>query len=191
MKTIYKLFISLIENIVESALRLSVSSTSSSSQPFMPFLADDLHNSRHALRSWATLVRWLLPTSSMLFLHLPLGILLLIFNLCVYILVLSWPTWCCSFWLHVQPTVLSCTALSLLYLIWLSRHWAWLRRGYRRNRSLIDWLISLNPVLDQLTWFQIVSLFMMFINNLPILRWVTVSFFSDVLLEFISLIDRS
>ena len=27
-------------------------------------------------------------------------------------------------------------------LIWLSRHWAWLRRGYWRNRSLIDWLID-------------------------------------------------
>ena len=24
---------------------------------------------------------------------------------------------------------------------WLLRHWAWLRRGYRRHRSLIDWLI--------------------------------------------------
>ena len=27
-------------------------------------------------------------------------------------------------------------------LIWLSRHWAWLRRGYWRYRSLIDWLID-------------------------------------------------
>ena len=26
-------------------------------------------------------------------------------------------------------------------LIWLSRHWAWLCRGYWRYRSLIDWLI--------------------------------------------------
>ena len=26
-------------------------------------------------------------------------------------------------------------------LIWLSRHWAWLRRGYWHYRSLIDWLI--------------------------------------------------
>ena len=29
-------------------------------------------------------------------------------------------------------------------LIWLSRHWAWLRRGYWRYRSLIDWLIDWN-----------------------------------------------
>ena len=32
--------------------------------------------------------------------------------------------------------------------IWLSRHWAWLRGGYCRYRSLIDWLIdwtSLSP----------------------------------------------
>ena len=27
-------------------------------------------------------------------------------------------------------------------LIWLSRQWAWLRRGYWRYRSLIDWLIG-------------------------------------------------
>ena len=27
-------------------------------------------------------------------------------------------------------------------LIWLSHHWAWLRRGYWRYRSLIDWLID-------------------------------------------------
>ena len=31
-------------------------------------------------------------------------------------------------------------------LIWLSRHWVWLRRGYWRYRSLIDWLID--TVLD-------------------------------------------
>ena len=28
-------------------------------------------------------------------------------------------------------------------LIWLSRHWAWLRRGYWRYRTLIDWFIYL------------------------------------------------
>ena len=28
-------------------------------------------------------------------------------------------------------------------LTWLSRHWAWLRRGYWPYRSLIDWLICL------------------------------------------------
>ena len=27
-------------------------------------------------------------------------------------------------------------------LIWLSRHWAWLRRGYWRYRSLLNWLID-------------------------------------------------
>ena len=42
--------------------------------------------------------------------------LLLAFLLWVSILMLSWPTWCCSLWLHVLPTVLSCTALSLLHL---------------------------------------------------------------------------
>ena len=39
----------------------------------MPLLADGL-NSRHALRSWATLIRWLPPTSSMLSIHLLLGL---------------------------------------------------------------------------------------------------------------------
>ena len=29
-------------------------------------------------------------------------------------------------------------------LIWLSCHWAWLRRGYWRYRSLIDWFIDYN-----------------------------------------------
>ena len=28
-------------------------------------------------------------------------------------------------------------------LIWLSRHWAWLRRGYWRYRGFIDWLIDI------------------------------------------------
>ena len=46
------------------------SSSSSSSQPFKPLLADGLHNLRHALWFWATLIHWLLPTSSMLSLHL-------------------------------------------------------------------------------------------------------------------------
>ena len=50
------------------------SSPSSSCQLFMPLLADGLHNSRHALGSWATLIYWLLPTSSMLSLHLLLGL---------------------------------------------------------------------------------------------------------------------
>ena len=27
-------------------------------------------------------------------------------------------------------------------LIWMSRHWAWLRRGYWRYRNLVDWLID-------------------------------------------------
>ena len=36
-------------------------------------------------------------------------------------------------------------------LIWLLRHWAWLRQGYWRYRSFIDWLIELlleSPVQD-------------------------------------------
>ena len=40
----------------------------------MPLLADGLHNSRHALRFWATLIHWLLPTSSILSLLLILGL---------------------------------------------------------------------------------------------------------------------
>ena len=71
----------------------------------------------HALRSWATLIHWLLPTSSMLSLHLLLRLpLARLPSLGVHPDVISWPTWCCSFWRYVLPTVLSCTALCLLYL---------------------------------------------------------------------------
>ena len=55
-------------------------SSSSSSQPFMPLLADGLQHSRHALRSWAALIHWLQPTSSMLSFHLLLGLLLTCFS---------------------------------------------------------------------------------------------------------------
>ena len=54
--------------------------------------------------------------SSMLSLHLPLGLPLTRFFILVSILMLSVPTWCCSFWLHILPTVFSCTTLCLLYL---------------------------------------------------------------------------
>ena len=42
--------------------------------------------------------------------------LLVVFHLWVSTLMLFSPTWCSSFWLHVLPTVLSCTSLFLLYL---------------------------------------------------------------------------
>ena len=38
------------------------------------------------------------------------------FVLWVSILSLSWPTWCYSFWLQVEPTVISCTAPALYYI---------------------------------------------------------------------------
>ena len=55
--------------------------------------------------------------------------LLVVFHLWVSTLMLFSPTWCSSFWLHVLPTVLSCTSLFLLYLsplfsILLSRSWS-------------------------------------------------------------------
>ena len=34
------------------------------------------------------------------------------------------------------------SSILLLNTAWLLRHWAWLRRGYWRYRSLIDWLID-------------------------------------------------
>ena len=55
--------------------------------------------------------------------------LLVVFHLWVSTLMLFSPTWCSSFWLHVLPTVLSCTSLFLLYRsplfsILLSRSWS-------------------------------------------------------------------
>ena len=38
-------------------------------------------------------------------------------------------------------------------LIWLLRHWAWLRWGYWRYRSLIDWLIDLP--LHSVAWSRV------------------------------------
>ena len=55
---------------------------------------------------------------------------------------------------HVVPSVKSCIFIQwpvdvtelfprcCWTLIWLSRHWAWLRRGYWRYSSLNDWLID-------------------------------------------------
>ena len=51
--------------VIHSSLLLSL---------FMPLLANCLHNSLHALRSSATLIHWVLPTSSILSLHLLLGL---------------------------------------------------------------------------------------------------------------------
>ena len=59
-------------------------------------------------------------------------------------------------------------------LISLSRHWAWLRRGYWRYRSLIDWLIdwfSDSGTLDLITW-QILNLKLLLIRKCVILRTI-------------------
>ena len=39
--------------------------------------------------------------------------------------------------------------------IWLLRHWAWLRRGYRRYRNLIDWLVQSDVWLLLVDFLQI------------------------------------
>ena len=68
--------------------------------------------------------------------------LLVVFHLWVSTLMLFSPTWCSSFWLHVLPTVLSCTSLFLLYLsplfsILLSRSWSCLSRNCVWRRLLL------------------------------------------------------
>ena len=68
---------------------------------------------------------------------------LLVFLLWMSILILSWPTWCCSFYLHVLPAVLSCTAFALLYL---------------------------SPSFTSYYSFRILSPFLMFNSNLSMLR---------------------
>ena len=66
--------------------------------------------------------------------------LLVVFHLWVSTLMLFSPTWCSSFWLHVLPTVLSCTSLFLL--------------------------LSITPVFDLIISFLILSLLVMFNNDL-------------------------
>ena len=53
-------------------------------------------------------------------------------------------TWPFSHKTPARPMACWCywTVSSSLLLIRLSRHWPWLRRGYRRYRNLIDWLIE-------------------------------------------------
>ena len=92
----------------------SSQSSSSSSRPLMPLLADGLHNSCRALQSWATLIQWLLPTSSI---SLSLDLLSGFPLTCLPV---ECPLWCCSFWLCVLPTVPLCIALRLLHLSPLS-----------------------------------------------------------------------
>ena len=76
---------------------------------------------------------------------------LLVYLLWVSILMLSWPAWCFSFWLHVLPTVLMHRTLSIIFF---------------------------TPVLHLIISFRILSLFVMFNNNLSMRRWATASFFS-------------
>ena len=93
-------------------MRNAIINSLSSSQPFMLLLADGLHISHpmyfdlesrssidcyHLSRCCLSISFWVS--------------LLLVFLLWVSIRMLSWPTWCCSFRLHVLSTVLSCTAL--------------------------------------------------------------------------------
>ena len=114
--------------------------SSSSSQPFMPLLADGLLNSCHALWFWAALIHWLLPTSSMLSLHLLLGLPLTRF-----------PS------LGVHSNVI----LAHLVLLILATCPA---RYPLMHRTLP--IISFTPVLHLIISFRILSLFVMFNNNL-------------------------
>ena len=130
----------------------NILSLSSSSQPFMTLLTVGIHNSRHALLSWATLIHWLLPTSSMFSLHLFFGSSSYSFSFSR-----------CPFWLFLgppgdaQPGYMSCPlfshALHSLYYIF-------------------------HHCLDLITSFRILSFFVMFDNNISMLRWATASFFS-------------
>ena len=126
--------------------------TSSTSQQFMSLPADGLHNSRHALRFWATHIHWLLPTSSMLSLHFLLSLPLT-----------SFP----SLGVH-SDVILAKPGVA--------------HSGYMScplpfvHRTLS--IISFTPVLDHIISFRILSLCMMLNNNLAVLRWTTASFFS-------------
>ena len=55
-------------------------------------------------------------------------------------------TWPFPHWYRHSPWPVDVTELFPRFccctLIWLSRHWAWLHRGYWRYRSSIDWLIE-------------------------------------------------
>ena len=128
----------------------SSSSSSSSSQPFMPLLADGLHNSHHALRFWATLIHWLIPTSSMLSLHILLGLPLTRFP---------------SLGVHSDVIL---AYLMLLTLATCPAHCPLMHRTLS--------ITSFIPVLHLIISFRIFSLFMMFNNNLSTLRCATASF---------------
>ena len=129
-----------------------ITSSSLSSQPFMPLLADSLYNSRHALRLWATLIHWLLLTSSMLSLHLLLCLPLTRFP---------------SLGVHSDVIL---AHLVLLILAACPAHCPFMHYSLS--------IVSLTPVLHLTISFRILSLFVMFSNNLSMLRWATASFFS-------------
>ena len=126
--------------------------SSSSSQLFMPLLADGLHNSCYALWSWATPIHWLPPTSSMLSLHLLLGLPLA-----------RLPS------LGVHSDIIL-GHLVLLVLTICSAHCPLMHCTLP--------IISTTFVFDLITSFRILSLFVMFSNGLSMLRWATAIFFS-------------
>ena len=92
--------------------------------------------------------------------------LLVVFHLWVSTLMLFSPTWCSSFWLHVLPTVLSCTSLFLLSPIYLPGNESYVICGFSPRdsaRSRTRWYFpDLTPSNDcevilrrwdsQLTW---------------------------------------
>ena len=143
----------------------------------MPLLADGLHNSRHGLQSWATLIHWLPPTSSMLSLHPLLG--LPVARLPSLGIHCSWQLgwtpregrWATGkAWYYLGPPGVAhilaiCPAHCPLMHCTLS-------------------IISTTFVLNLITSFWILSLFVMFSNDLSMLRWATAIFSYFPLLKF-------
>ena len=118
----------------------------------MPLLADGLHNLRHALRSWAVLIHWLPTASSMSSLHLLLGLPLSRF-----------PS------LGVHSDVIF-AHLVFFILATCPAHCPFMHFTFS--------IISITPVFDLIISFLILSLLVMFNNDLSMLRWATASFLS-------------
>ena len=130
---------------------ICVASSSSLSQPSEPLKTDGLHNSWHALRSWATLIHCLLPNSSMLSFHFLLSLPLtrspslgvhsdIILAHLVLLVLATCPAHCPL--MHCTPSIISCT-----------------------------------PVLDLINSFRTSCLFVMCNNDLSMPGWATTSFF--------------
>ena len=118
----------------------------------MPLLADGLHNLRHALRSWAVLIHWLPTASSMSSLHLLFGLPLSRF-----------PS------LGVHSDVIF-AHLVFFILATCPAHCSFMHFTFS--------IISITPVFDLIISFLILSLLVMFNNDLSMLRWATASFLS-------------